>query len=217
MPEQGGNTKSQPGGISDPNKPSSTFLYAGLSFMFVALAIFIVAVFSLYQIAQLKGNERTLFSILSPSTAVDVTKRDIYNFYGAILTIYLSPLLLIISASLCAFIGNRLLRSAGALTREVIPSGEYNLLAEAIQKGDEKAISEYIRLSSLCGMTATFTKIGLTGLPLATIALTIILAFLGLFNQKFFDLAQLTLGAFIGSYVQKKREEGENHQQVTKG
>jgi hypothetical protein len=216
MPEQGGNTKSQPGGISDPNKPSSTFLYAGLSFMFVALAIFIVAVLSLYQIAQLKGDERTLFSILSPLTG-DVTKRDIYNFYGAILSIYLSPLLLIISASLCAFIGNRLLRSAGALTREVIPSGEYNLLAEAIQKGDEKAISEYIRLSSLCGMTATFTKIGLTGLPLATIALTIILAFLGLFNQKFFDLAQLTLGAFIGSYVQKKREEEENHQQVTKG
>ena len=58
-------------------------------------------------------------------------------------------------------------------------------------------------------MTGTFTKVGLTGLPLATIILTIMLAILGIFNPQFFDLAQLTLGAFLGSYVQKRSEMGD--------
>jgi hypothetical protein len=36
--------------------------------------------------------------------------------------------------------------------------------------------------------------------------LTIIFAVIGTKNNNFYNLAQLTLGAFIGSYVQKKRE-----------
>jgi hypothetical protein len=63
---------------------------------------------------------------------------------------------------------------------------------------------------SLCdtssGATGTFTKIGLTGLPLATILLTIFLGVAGLVNAQFFDLAKLTLGAFLGSFVQRQSE-----------
>ena len=113
---------------------------------------------------------------------------------------------MVISALICTFVGISLLKAAGAVTQHVIPEKEYELLAPAIRDGNEKAISEYIRLSSLSGATGTFTKVGLTGLPLATIFLTIVLAFIGIFNEKFFDLAQLTLGAFIGSYVQKRGE-----------
>jgi hypothetical protein len=205
-----------PGMLS--RKPSTTFLYAGLLFLFAALILFLIAGYCLYRITE-RGPiievpeisyelpAKGLSGPVKPGVSQELTKRDILNFYGRILSVFLSPLLLVISAGMCSFIGIRLLRAAGAVTREVIPDKEYKLLAEAISKGDEKAISQYIRLASLLGMTGTFEKIGLTGLPLATILLTIILAFLGLFNPKLLDLAQLTLGAFIGSYVQKKREE----------
>ena len=35
---------------------------------------------------------------------------------------------------------------------------------------------------------------------------TLLLAMRGVFEQTFFELAQLTLGALIGSYVQKRQE-----------
>jgi hypothetical protein len=115
----------------------------------------------------------------------------------------MAPLLLIVAAVICTFVGIRLLSSAGVVTQHVIPPQDRELLSGAIRDGNEKAISEYIRLSSLSGITGTFTKVGLTGLPLATIALTMFLAVL---NPKFYELAQLTLGAFIGSYVQKQKD-----------
>ena len=71
----------------------------------------------------------------------------------------------------------------------------------------EKAIDLYVRLNSLSGATGFFTKIGITGLPLATIALSLIFTILGLTQAtgtKLFDLANLTLGAFLGSYVQRQ-------------
>jgi len=135
----------------------------------------------------------------------DLTSRDLYNFYGRILTVFFGPVFLFLSAGVCAHVGISLLKSTGAVVAHVIPPQDYELLSQAIRDGNEKAISEYIRLSSLSGTTGTFTKIGLTGLPLATITLTVILAFMGVFVPKLLDLAQLTLGAFIGSYVQKKQ------------
>jgi hypothetical protein len=68
-------------------------------------------------------------------------------------------------------------------------------------------MTSYIRLSSLSGLVGTFTKIGLSGLPLATIGLTFIFTLLSVFGANFFDLARLTLGAFIGSYVQRTATE----------
>jgi hypothetical protein len=182
-----------PGMLS--RKPSTTFLYAGYCLYRITERGPIIEVPEISYELPAKG----LSGPVKPGVSQELTKRDILNFYGRILSVFLSPLLLVISAGMCSFIGIRLLRAAGAVTREVIPDKEYKLLAEAISKGDEKAISQYIRLASLLGMTGTFEKIGLTGLPLATILLTIILAFLGLFNPKLLDLAQ--------SYVQKKREE----------
>ena len=65
-------------------------------------------------------------------------------------------------------------------------------------------IDQYVRLSSLAKFTGTFTQLGLTGLPLATIALTLFFALLSIFKPDFLDLTKLTLGAFIGSFVQLK-------------
>lgn len=179
------------------------FLTAGLVFLFGALTLFGLGGYLLHRMGELGPEIRIIGT-------GDLSTRDIYNFYGQIIGIFFGPILVFISASICTLVGIRLLRSAGVVSQEIIPERDYDLIASAIREGDDKAVSEYIRLRSLAGITGTFTKIGLTGLPLATIFLTIVLAAIGTVNDKFLDLAQLTLGAFIGSYVQKKGESSEN-------
>lgn len=170
------------------------FLYSGLLFLFGALALFGVTAFIVLKFAP---------SYIDAGFSATTPER----IYSLIIGAFVPLLFVGIAAGVCVFVGIKLLSAAGAVSTQVIPPKEYDLLAPAIRDGNEKAITEYIRLSSLSGMTGTFTKIGLNGLPLATIALTIILAILGIFNPQFFDLAQLTLGAFLGSYVQKRSEE----------
>lgn len=188
-----------------PGQPPSTiFLIAGLIFLCVGLCLFVLGGWSIFSIMA-KGPLIEVPGSFSDQATAVLTERDRYNFFGRILSFFLGPLLLFLSAAVCSFVGNRLLKSAGAVATQVIPPQDYELLSAAIRDGNEKAISEYIRLSSLSGTTGTFTKIGLSGLPLATIFLTILLALLGIYVPKLLDLAQLTLGAFIGSYVQKKQ------------
>jgi hypothetical protein len=190
----------QPIGII--RQPSFIFLYSGLVFLWAGLVLFLLLGYILYRVSEVGFP----FIIGVEDRPEGPTGSDIYNFYGKILTVFMAPVLVAISALICTIIGIRLLRAAGAVSQQVIPPQDFALLAPAVRDGNEKAISEYIRLSSLSGITGTFTKVGLTGLPLATIILTITLSILGVFNAKFFDLAQLTLGAFIGSYVQKRSE-----------
>ncbi|MEM7770807.1 MAG: hypothetical protein AAF327_09875, partial [Cyanobacteria bacterium P01_A01_bin.37] len=70
-------------------------------------------------------------------------------------------------------------------------------------KRSKEAINQYVILSSLSGFTGTFQKIGFSGLPLATSALTLVFCALSFTNDEFMELAKLTLGAFIGSFVQR--------------
>jgi hypothetical protein len=168
----------------------AVFMSAGLLFLFAALGLLLAAGYALYGIG-LRG---------------PIIEGDALGMVGRVLSVFLAPLMILLSGAVCTFVGIRLLKAAGVVTQRVIPAHDYELLSSAIRDGNEKAISEYIRLSSLTGMTGTFTRVGLTGLPLATILLTLLLAILGVFEQKFFDLAQLTLGAFLGSYVQKRQE-----------
>ena len=55
--------------------------------------------------------------------------------------------------------------------------------------------------------------IGLTGLPLTTVILTLVFAAIALLpidaesKKSFMDLTKLTLGAFIGSFVQRQVEQ----------
>ena len=184
------NTASNRGsGTTTPGSPVTVFLIAGLLFLFAALTLFLLSGYMFYYVGQraplLKGNVQELI--------------------GGLLVVFLAPLFALVAGTLCALLGTRLLKAAGVATQRVIPAHDYELLSSAIRDGNEKAVSEYIRLSSLRGITGTSTRVGLTGLPLATIVLTVFLAVLGLLDQKFFDLAQLTLGAFIGSYVQKRQ------------
>ena len=173
------------------------FLIGGLAFLGTALGLYILSGFMLLIIHP---------NLTLPIRGDTLTDRDIYNFYGRILSVSLAPALCIVSAIICTMVGIRLLRSSGVVATQVISPEDYPVLGPAISKGDEQAITQFIRLSSLSGVTGTFTKIGLTGLPLATIFLTIILAIMGLANSQFFDLAKLTLGAFLGSFVQRQSD-----------
>jgi hypothetical protein len=97
-------------------------------------------------------------------------------FYG-----FLAHMIVLLIGVICAFLGVRLLRSAGAAFERVIPRDDFPVLAEAVVNGKSEAIDQYVRLSSLSGFTGTFTKLGLTGLPLTTVSLTLIFSILSLF------------------------------------
>ena len=101
--------------------------------------------------------------------------------------------------------GARTMAAVISIQREVIPRRDRKLLEPLIANGEEKAIDQYVRLSSLTGITGLATKLGLTGLPLLTVALTLIFSALEIYKpgSGFMDLTKLTLGAFIGSFVQR--------------
>jgi hypothetical protein len=111
--------------------------------------------------------------------------------------------IVLIIALLAAVMAARTMLSS-ATPRVVIPEADRELLDTLIREANDKAIDQYVRLSSLSGATGTATKLGLTGLPLATVGLTIFFAVMAAFKfEGFLDLAKLTLGAFIGSFVQR--------------
>lgn len=89
-----------------------------------------------------------------------------------------------------------------------IPADDRKLLEELIRAEKTKGIELYIQVASLKGPTKAATTLGLTGLPLATIGLTIFFSLIALVkpDSNFLDLAKLTLGAFIGSFVQRSNE-----------
>ena len=123
---------------------------------------------------------------------------------------HLQHLLCLGIAVLSALLAVRLLSAAGANAQFSLSSQDADLLRPLITDGKATAIDQYVRLSSLSGFTGLFTKLGLTGLPLVTIAVTLIFALLGVVDREhfkeFIDLSKLTLGAFIGSFVQRHVE-----------
>jgi uncharacterized membrane protein YbhN (UPF0104 family) len=106
---------------------------------------------------------------------------------------------------LIVYAGARIAVTGATARQAVIPDSDRALLEPLIAEGNEKAIDQYVRLSSLSGGTGLATKLGLTGLPLLTVALTLIFSALELYKPTggFLDLAKLSLGAFIGSFVQR--------------
>ena len=120
---------------------------------------------------------------------------------------YIPELILVGIAVFTALLGVRLVRAAGLTAtppNAVINPDEWRMLCDQVKEGKEEAVTQYIRLTSLTGFTGVFTKLGLQGLPLATIGMTMFFSLLYFQDKEFLDLAKLTLGAFIGSFVQKQ-------------
>lgn len=113
-----------------------------------------------------------------------------------------------LGALFLAFIGLRLLGAAGKAVPRVIPAEDRDLLEPLVRDANKEAIAQYVILSSLSGFTGTFQKIGFSGLPLATVTLTIFFCALSFVKPEFIEFAKLTLGAFIGSFVQRGTDAG---------
>jgi len=124
------------------------------------------------------------------------------------ITYFIPELILIATAVFGTLLGVGLLHAAGAASAPtpnwVINPNEWRALEHVIKEGKEDPITQYVRLRSLSGFTGVFTKLGLQGLPLATIGLTLFFSLMFLRDGAYLDLAKLTLGAFIGSFVQKQ-------------
>lgn len=111
-----------------------------------------------------------------------------------------------------AMIGKGLLTNARTADARAIPETDLPLIRTAVMAGTPEPIDQYVRLRSLSGMSGTFTKVGITGLPLTTVFLTLVFSAISLMakspqSESFLDLAKLTLGAFIGSFVQRQVEQ----------
>ena len=118
---------------------------------------------------------------------------------------------LIIIAIVAASLGKSLVTTVRLAGARTIPYEDLPLIQQAVIDGKSEPVDQYVRLRSLSGMSGTFTKLGITGLPLTTVLLTLIFSFIALLPieqaASFLDLAKLTLGAFIGSFVQRQVEQ----------
>jgi hypothetical protein len=175
------------GDSGDPrgfNLGRSSLAVAGIGLIYGAVALFGFVCYLLVQ-DDTKASERA-------TTLADFTPELILSAIGLV----------------GAILGIQLLRSVGISRGQqpgrVINSEEWQAISEQVKSGQEDAVTQYIRLTSLSGFTGAFTKLGLTGLPLATIGLTLFFSLLAIRYPPFMDLAKLTLGAFIGSFVQKQ-------------
>lgn len=150
------------------------------------------------------------YSILSKasfSSGSPTVFEDGWSLLAMRLYEYVPELILIAMGLVSGTIAFLLLRIVGLAGRRVIPAEDQDLVKEMLLANNQQGINNYILLSGLNGVVGTFTKVGLSGLPLATIVLTVFFAIMGLFFAKdsgMLDLAKLTLGAFIGSYVQRQ-------------
>lgn len=116
-------------------------------------------------------------------------------------------------AALLAF---ALIRTLRVGRKDVIPSQDKALLDDLLRQSPHP-LDEYVKLSGLIGTTGLFRKLEFSGMPLATILMTLVLCALSVGSHAannylqakipdtvatgFFELAKLTLGAFIGSFV----------------
>ena len=201
------------------NKYGTQLIYASLFFFTLGVFIFTAIVIWLYkdrgtEIDELRAIIESVLATASPTQEIEFN----YFFIRALIALNFGIILTFLCGILSIFVGYVLLDRAGGIGRETIPKQDIELIErlETLKRSEKGGVGSYVILSSLKGATGFFTKIGITGLPLATIALTIIfgtLAILNLSNEtasnRLFDFANLTLGAFLASYVQKKEKEVE--------
>jgi hypothetical protein len=130
-------------------------------------------------------------------------------------------LILLLIGCVTASMGKRLITTVRVTETQTIPVHDLPLVQEAVIKGNSEPIDQYLRLRSLSGFAGNFTKLQVTGLPLTTVFLTLVFSAIALLPlttaSQFLDLAKLTLGAFIGSFVQGRVEQRKQQQAEASG
>jgi hypothetical protein len=181
--------------VTHEHRENRAVYAAGVVLIVVAELIFLAAAVLVMYLAATRG-----------LSAPNATVTTVAQAYGP-------PLFLVVAAAVSTLFGFLVLHSVGAANRLVIPAQDREMLGRMIEERNVEGIELYIRLSSLSGPTGFFQKIGVYGLPLATIILSVGFGILALFaygapeiHNTFADLAKLSLGAFLGSYVQRQQE-----------
>jgi hypothetical protein len=184
---------------AEPTKPptheSRILTLCGYAFVMVSVLCF-------GTIAYLKLHESiTRTSLIRAESWLDLVQQE-----GATLS-------LLLIAVIAAILGKNMLNSTQIANARTIPYEDLPLVKQAVIDGKSEPIDQYVRLRALSGMSGNFTKLGVTGLPLTTVFLTLVFSAIAIFSidkntsTSFLDLAKLTLGAFIGSFVQGRVEQ----------
>lgn len=89
-----------------------------------------------------------------------------------------------------------------------MPPQDRKQLIQEMSKGNAAAIDLYMKLRNARGVAGFFQKLGLNGLSIATIFITLTFVILavktdGKISENLFDLSKLTIGAFIASFVNR--------------
>jgi hypothetical protein len=202
----GDNVKTENGKTTDPtddntdNESNSNAKYGDRILAISGYALVMVAVFSFAVIA-----------FINLRVSVGKGEQIQYETWLSFIQSQTATISLIIIAVVAASLGKRLLTTVRLSEARTIPAEDLPLVKKAVIEGKSDPVDQYVRLRSLTGMSGTFTKLGVTGLPLTTVLLTLVFSFIALcsgeMNKDFLDLAKLTLGAFIGSFVQRNVEQ----------
>jgi hypothetical protein len=185
----------------DPEFRPQRYRHADRILTYSGYAFVLVSVFCFGMIAYLKVHQSLGGQLLPhPPTWIDLAEQEC----GAIS--------LLVIAVVAAMLGKGLLVSAQMASAATIPFEDLHLVQQAVLDGKAEPIDQYVRLRALTGISGNFTKLGVTGLPLTTVFLTLVFCVISLLpstanSSAFLDLAKLTLGAFIGSFVQGRVEQ----------
>lgn len=186
----------------DPEFPPQRYRHADRILTYSGYAFVLVSVFCFGIIAYVKLHQSLGDQLLSRSlTWLDLAEQE---------TCAISLLFIAVVA---AMLGRGMLVSAQMASAATIPFEDLHLVQQAVIDGKAEPIDQYVRLRALTGISGNFTKLGVTGLPLTTVFLTLVFSVISLLpstgtsSPAFLDLAKLTLGAFIGSFVQGRVEQ----------
>jgi hypothetical protein len=192
---------------ANPNKQTDRIL-AGCGYLFVGMAVVAFGAIVYMKVTQ------SFASVPIPKA----------QSFADFLQTESATIILLIVGYVTASMGRRLLSSIRYTDTRTIPVEDLPLIREAVVKGIPEPIDQYLRLRSLSGIAGNFTKLQVTGLPLTTVFLTLVfagVALIPLTDEKlpgqFLDLAKLTLGAFIGSFVQGRVEQRKQQQAEAAG
>jgi hypothetical protein len=175
--------------LSRQHQPDGFLRYAGYAFVLVSVSCF--AAIAYLKLQQSLGGK----SLAHTLNWIEMAEQE--N----------ATISLLIIAVIAAMLGKGLQQSVQTDSATTIPYHDLELVRQAVIEGRPDPIDQYVRLRALTGMAGNFTKLGVTGLPLTTVFLTLIFSVISLLSvngtsSAFLDLAKLTLGAFIGSFVQ---------------
>ena len=200
----------QPEGLVIP-KPTNNLASQAL---YVVGVLLVFATFGIIVFVLIEGKMFSVQAFFSTVTGEALLRGDAIDGEFVLLDHWVSNLAIptiFLALTGVSMIGAYLiLRVAGSLNKQIIPHQDYEILSQALLHDKDRTIDNYIKLSSLTGLMGRFTQLGLSGLPLATILITVLFALLAIWvfdptlSAGFFDLAKLTLGAFLGSYVQRQ-------------